>query len=680
MGRPLPGYPVVLVDPVTGAPGQDGEICLDLSRRPLGLMTGYLDDAERDAEAMRGGYYHTGDVASADADGYITYVGRTDDVFKASDYRISPFELESVLIEHSAVAEAAVVPSPDPLRLAVPKAYVLLAADATPGPELAKDIMDFVRMRVPGYKRIRRLDSATCRRPSPARSAASNSAARSTPPAKPGASQSSGRKTSRRDQHLRPRRVSLVNGRHLSFGDDPRREMWVGGQLFNVHQYNAVPPKSLRVWLEYGRDGSYGHAVEAEIRELLTHVPVWDGKPGVLRASRTLNADQFFVHAHLRHLTPGTRYHYRFRYTAGPEQGATADGTFWTAPGEVAEPFTFTAFGDEGIPGPSLDRDPSLLPETDWGMWNNGGYDADDPDNPARTRVNTTSAVITQITRVRNLANGTPARFNLLAGDLCYAQAEGDIQPIINPNGPNGSQPDTKNTPQPAPNSGVDYSHGAQARWLEHQLAAWRGDGKIDFIVAFFHECAFSTCDGHSSDGGVRSKVAPLFSRYQVDLAIQGHNHVYERTNPLSYDAKTNSAKSSRQAVAHSPSEPAEVEPARDGTTYVTVGTAGTPRYGWTGPHEADRNFAAGSGSGTIVTADAKKETGPYVTELDFSQRFETVDWSQARYADYGFIALDVTPAPQGQRTTMTLRFINQQGRELDRVIFSRTAGGGLIG
>jgi acetyl-CoA synthetase len=158
MGRPLPGYPVVLVDPVTGEPGQDGEICLDLSRRPLGLMTGYAGDAERDAAAMRGGYYHTGDVASADADGYITYVGRTDDVFKASDYRISPFELESVLIEHAAVAEAAVVPSPDPLRLAVPKAYVLLAAGAAPGPELAKDIMDFVRMRVPGYKRIRRLE------------------------------------------------------------------------------------------------------------------------------------------------------------------------------------------------------------------------------------------------------------------------------------------------------------------------------------------------------------------------------------------------------------------------------------------------------------------------------------------------------------------------------------------
>jgi len=158
MGRPLPGYSVVLVDPLSGEPGRDGEICLDLSRRPLGLMTGYLDDDVLNAEAMRGGYYHTGDVATSDDDGYITYVGRTDDVFKASDYRISPFELESILIEHEAVAEAAVVPSPDPVRLAIIKAYVLLAPGREPSPELAQSIMAFCRERVAPYKRIRRLE------------------------------------------------------------------------------------------------------------------------------------------------------------------------------------------------------------------------------------------------------------------------------------------------------------------------------------------------------------------------------------------------------------------------------------------------------------------------------------------------------------------------------------------
>jgi acetyl-CoA synthetase len=160
MGRPLPGYQVVLVDPVTGEPGTEGELCLDLSRRPLGLMTGYRGDPERDAAAMHGGYYHTGDVAARDDDGYLTYVGRTDDVFKASDYRISPFELESVLIEHEAVAEAAVVPSPDPLRLAVPKAYVTLTAAAQPSADTALAILAYARERLAPYKRVRRLEFA----------------------------------------------------------------------------------------------------------------------------------------------------------------------------------------------------------------------------------------------------------------------------------------------------------------------------------------------------------------------------------------------------------------------------------------------------------------------------------------------------------------------------------------
>ena len=123
-------------------------------------MTAYQGDAERDAEAMAGGCYHTGDLASRDADGYITYVGRTDDVFKASDYKISPFELESVLIEHPAVAEAAIVPAPDEVRLAVPKAYVALAAGHEPSPELALEILMFARDNLAPYLRIRRLEFA----------------------------------------------------------------------------------------------------------------------------------------------------------------------------------------------------------------------------------------------------------------------------------------------------------------------------------------------------------------------------------------------------------------------------------------------------------------------------------------------------------------------------------------
>jgi acetyl-CoA synthetase len=160
MGRPLPGVPVVLVDPVTGEPADEGEICIDLAERPLSLMVGYHGDSERNDEAMAGGYYHTGDIASRDEDGYLFYVGRSDDVFKASDYKISPFELESVLIEHPAVTEAAVVPAPDPLRLAVPKAYVALSPGWEPSRETALRILRHARENLAPYQRIRRLEFA----------------------------------------------------------------------------------------------------------------------------------------------------------------------------------------------------------------------------------------------------------------------------------------------------------------------------------------------------------------------------------------------------------------------------------------------------------------------------------------------------------------------------------------
>ncbi|HLT61796.1 MAG TPA: AMP-binding protein [Microlunatus sp.] len=179
MGRPLPGYRITLVDPVSGEPNQtEGELCLELTgtarsgcdadpgpapERPLPLMTGYQHrageyDPELNETAFAGGVYHTGDVVSRDEDGYLTFIGRADDVFKASGYRISPFELESVLIEHPAVAEAAVVPSPDPVRHAVPKAYVTLTAGHRPDAETARSILAHVRDHAAPYKRIRKIE------------------------------------------------------------------------------------------------------------------------------------------------------------------------------------------------------------------------------------------------------------------------------------------------------------------------------------------------------------------------------------------------------------------------------------------------------------------------------------------------------------------------------------------
>lgn len=157
MGRPMPGYRITLLDP-EDRPASEGELSINLDPRPVGLMDGYIDDKTKGIKPMNGACYRTGDVAQVDADGYYTYVGRADDVFKSSDYRISPFELESVLIEHAAVGEAAVVPSPDALRLSVPKAFVALRAGYEPTRETAQDILRFAAEKLAPYKRIRRLE------------------------------------------------------------------------------------------------------------------------------------------------------------------------------------------------------------------------------------------------------------------------------------------------------------------------------------------------------------------------------------------------------------------------------------------------------------------------------------------------------------------------------------------
>ncbi|RKR36256.1 AMP-binding protein [Paraburkholderia sp. BL17N1] len=156
MGRPLPGYTIELID-ADDQPVTEGEIALPLAQRPLGLMTGYANSANATAQAMRNGFYRTSDVALRRDDGYYVYVGRADDVFKSSDYRLSPFELESVLIEHEAIGEAAVVPSADALRLSVPKAFVTVRQGYEAGPELARAVFAFSREKLAPYKRIRRL-------------------------------------------------------------------------------------------------------------------------------------------------------------------------------------------------------------------------------------------------------------------------------------------------------------------------------------------------------------------------------------------------------------------------------------------------------------------------------------------------------------------------------------------
>ena len=157
MGRPLPGYRIATVD-MHDKECAEGEVAVKLDPRPTGLMTGYLDDPDKTRAVMQNGLYHTGDLASVDEEGYFFFVGRGDDVFKCSDYRISPFELESVLMEHPLVTEVAIVPSSDPIRTNVPKAFVTIVGDARPSQEIAREILLFAKEKLAAYQRVRKLE------------------------------------------------------------------------------------------------------------------------------------------------------------------------------------------------------------------------------------------------------------------------------------------------------------------------------------------------------------------------------------------------------------------------------------------------------------------------------------------------------------------------------------------
>jgi hypothetical protein len=209
------------------------------------------------------------------------------------------------------------------------------------------------------------------------------------------------------------------------------------------------------------------------------------------------------------------------------------------------------------------------------------------------------------------------------------------------------------------------YSGGAQLRWVEETLRGWRTDPAvaptIDFVVAFFHHCAYSTTAKHASDGGVRSAVDALFSRYEVDLAVQGHNHVMERTDPIRDGRPTRPAP-----------DGATVQPARDGVTYLCIGSGGRARYSF--PPGAGERYREHPGPAAPVDS--------YVWVADGTMAPETVEWSRVRYDGYAFLAVDVTPARVGRPTTMTLRTLadalpGHPGpyTEIDRVTLTRTAG-----
>jgi hypothetical protein len=448
-------------------------------------------------------------------------------------------------------------------------------------------------------------------------------------------------------------------GRHIAFGADPTSQISVAWQ---------VPAAVSQPFVRVGESPwDLGERIPAELRTVTTlrsdTSPV-DSVP--LAAPATIV--QYYLHAAVDRLRPGRTYHYSVGHQGADGPGA-AVGQFTTAPaGRPA--FRFTAFGDQGV-----------------------SYDA----------VGTSTLV-----RAQNPA------FHLHAGDVSYAEDTGhglitdsydprvwdsffiEVEPAAghipwqvavgnhemeawySPDG-YGAQYGRFDFPGQATSSkpptyysfvygnvgiisldandvsyeipaNLGYSGGAQTAWLGKTLAALRANPQVDFIVAYFHHCAYSTCTSHASEGGARQYWAPLFDKFSVDLVINGHNHIYERTDPLKAGAPTGAAPIGATVTA-----------ATQGTTYIAAGGAGDSLYafGASDSYEGNVNNVAS------ITS--------YVNEAGQTKVNETVTWSRVRYTGYCLLVIDSQPGPRpGTASNLLVRGLSEDGSEIDRITLKR--------
>jgi len=430
------------------------------------------------------------------------------------------------------------------------------------------------------------------------------------------------------ERYLRP------FGRHLAFGGDPRTQMSVTWQV-----KAPVADPFIRIG---SSAADLGELIPAEVRSLVTP------------ASAGIAAEQYYLHATLTGLEPGQTYY----YVVGHQSFESAGRRFTTAPRERV-PFTFTAFGDQGV-----------------------------TDDAAMTA---------------GLIRGRQPAFHLHAGDISYAAASGrglltddydpyewdaffgeiepvagsvpwqiavgnhELEPWYSPDG-NAGQHARFGFPGPQTyyafrygNVGVvsldandvsyeiqanlGYTEGRQTAWLAQTLAEFRADPDVDFVVAYFHHCAYCTCISHGSDGGVREAWVPLFDAYSVDLVINGHNHVYERTDPL------------REGVAGAAPPGSVVYPASAGTTYIVAGAGGKGLY----------RFPVEDSYRGRVTPDVVIESAVHLR--DEEPAIEHAGWSRVRYTGFSLLVIDSDPASRpGEPSRLVVRAVSVDGTEIDRV------------
>jgi purple acid phosphatase-like protein/calcineurin-like phosphoesterase family protein len=446
-------------------------------------------------------------------------------------------------------------------------------------------------------------------------------------------------------------------GRHVAFGASASQQMSVSWQ---------VPALINNPFIRVGRTPwDLGHRVEADLRVLTTPQADIDSVTSV-PPSDTGPVVQYYLQAALSGLRPGETYFYVVGHDGWDAPGhLDTIRSFTTAP-LGRSPFTFTAFGDQGVTYNSLGnanliraQNPAFhLHAGDISYAEDGGdgliTDSYDPQiwNVFLNQVEpVASSVPWQIAAGNhemetwyspNGYGGLFDRFALPGSTTYYSFVYGNVMVI---------SLDANDVSDEIPaNNG--YTAGGQTAWLASQLAAARSRSDIDFVVAYFHHCAYCTCTVHGSEGGVRANWTALFDQYSVDLVINGHNHIYERTDPIKGGSATTAAPIG-----------STIKPATQGTTYITAGGGGQSLYTFSAPDSYEGN----------INNDSAVPS--YVNEPGGTTMNETVAWSRVRFTGYCLLVVESTPAWRGGTSRLKIRGLSEDGTELDQIVLARKAG-----
>jgi hypothetical protein len=452
-----------------------------------------------------------------------------------------------------------------------------------------------------------------------------------------------------------PGKLVVPFGRHVAFGADPGREIVITWQV-------ASPVK--KPFVRIGKTPwDLSHQIAADLTVLTTplaDIHAVDAVP----PSATSPVEQYYVKAKLTGLIPGQTYYYFVGHSGWDLPGNLGTVRSVSTAPSGRRPFVFTAFGDEGVTYDALTNTNLIRAQSpafhlhagDISYAESGGSglitDTYDPRifDSFFTQIEPVASSIPWQVAVGNHEmetwyspdgyGGQFKRFAFPTADRTYYTfTYGNVAVL---------SLDANDVSNEIPaNNG--YSGGAQTAWLASQLAAYRKRSDIDFIVVYFHHCAYCSCTSHSSEGGVRTNWVPLFDKHSVDLVINGHNHIYERTDPLKGGSVTAAAPIG-----------STITPATHGTTYVTAGAGGESLYKFSATDTYEGHVD------TLATVSA------YVNEPGGVESPETVTWSRVRYTGYCLLVVESTPSSGHGHSELTVRGLSETGAELDRFVLRR--------